>query len=152
MSTPDQFTQLINLASAAAGNDLKLAALLGQHRSTISQWRSGAKTIPAGDIALMAELSGLDPIAWGARAIAAGYEGTAKGEKIAKVLGQALAATGAAIGSASASAGELMQFIRCVNSKVEPYPNDRRKRGILNKVNRAIYQVKNQRKQQTEPA
>jgi len=149
MSKPDQFTQLIDLASAAAGNDLKLAALLGTHRSYVSQWRSGVKTIPAGDIALMAEIAGLDPIAWGARAIAHGYEGTAKGEKIAKVLGQAIAATGAAIGSASASAAE---FIRCVNSKVEPYPNDRRKRGILNKVNRAVYQVKNQRKQQTEPA
>jgi hypothetical protein len=59
----------------------------------------------------MAEIAGMDPEAWAARAIVAQYEGTPKGEKLARALGKALQVTGAVIvtvGHCAAQAGELL--------------------------------------------
>jgi len=115
MSKPDYLDQLIDLASKAAGSDYKLAQELGTSRQTVSNWRHGHKTCPAGDVALMAELAGMDPEAWLARATVAQYEGTAKGERLARVLGKALAVTGAVLGSAGANACQTFDhFIRCI--------------------------------------
>lgn len=53
---PEFLSQLIDKASTAAGSDYKLAAELGVTRFTVSNWRAGRKTCPAGDVALMAHI------------------------------------------------------------------------------------------------
>ena len=110
---PEFLSQLIDKASNATGSDYKLATELGVTRFTVSNWRAGRKTCPAGDVALMAQLAGMDPEAWTARAVVAQYEGTPKGEKLAVALGKALLATGAVIASSGAAAYEY--FIRCID-------------------------------------
>jgi len=120
---PDFLLSLIDKASKAAGNDARLAENLQVSRSTLSQWRYGKKTCPAGDVAMMADLIGMDAEAWLARATVAQYAGTAKGERLARVLGKALVATGAVIVSSGAHAAEtLSYFIRCIKllSKSKP--------------------------------
>ena len=116
---PDFLINLIDLASKAAGNSAKLAQSLQVTPSTVSQWKHGKKPCPAGDVALMAQLAGLDPEAWLARATVAQYAGTPKGEKLAVVLGKALLATGAALAGSGASAATVTHdayayIIRCI--------------------------------------
>ena len=117
MTKPDYLDQLIDKASQAAGSDYKLAQELETSRQTVSDWRKGRKTCPAADVALMAQLAGMDPEAWTARAVVAQYEGTPKGEKLAIVLGKALLATGAVIASSGANAAHnaMGYFIRCID-------------------------------------
>jgi len=121
MQKPDYLDQLIDLASKVAGSDYKLAQELNTSRQSVSDWKHGRKTCPAGDVALMAEMAGMDPEAWLARATVAQYAGTPKGEKLAVVLGKALLATGAAVVSSGASAATAMvdaygYLIRCIES------------------------------------
>jgi len=116
---PEYLDQLISKASAAAGSDYKLAAELGVSRGNIGDWKAGRRACPAGDVALMAELAGLDAEAWLARATVAQYAGTAKGERLARVLGKALLVTGAALAGSGASAAMVTHnaytyFIRCI--------------------------------------
>lgn len=112
MTKPDYLDQLIDKASAAAGSDYKLAAELGVSRGNIGDWRKGRRTCPAADVALMAQLAGMDPEAWGSRALVAQYAGTPKGEKLAVALRKALLATGAVIVSSGANAASYL--IRCI--------------------------------------
>ena len=107
MEKPEFLDQLINMASAAAGSDYKLAKALEVTSQRVSDWRHGRQKVPAADVALMAHLAGMDAEAWASRALIWQYEGTPKGEKIAAVLGKALAVTGAALGSFGASAATL---------------------------------------------
>jgi len=83
---PKNVVELIELASKAAGSDNKLAKLIDAHQQHVSKWRSGEKPCPPGDVALMAEVAGLDPDEWMARAVLAKYEGTPKGEKLMRAL------------------------------------------------------------------
>lgn len=116
MPKPEYLDQLIEMASTAAGSDYKLAAELGVPRQNLSAWKHGRKTCPAGDVALMADIAGMDAEAWVNRAIVAQYAGTPKGEKLAVVLGKALLATGAVIASngVSAAVATCNYFIRCI--------------------------------------
>lgn len=115
MTKPDYLDQLLDKAATAAGSDYKLAQYLEVNRATVSQWRSGKRTCPAGEVALMAELIGMDAEAWASRAIVAQYEGTPKGEKLAAVLGKALLVTGAALaGSGAHAAAGFSYLIRCI--------------------------------------
>ena len=119
MSKPEYLDQLINTASEKAGSDYKLAALLDVSRMTVSNWRHGRKTCPVADVALMAEIAGLDAQAWHARATVEQYAGTPKGDKLYRALGKALVATGAVIASSGASAQALScecvsYLIRCI--------------------------------------
>lgn len=119
MSKPDYLDQLIDTASKAAGSDSALASLLEVNKSTVSQWRHGKKPCPVADQTLMASIAGLDAAAWHARATVAQYEGTSKGDKLYRVLGKALLATGAVIASSGASALVIYStasshFIRCI--------------------------------------
>lgn len=124
MSKPEYLDQLIEQASAAAGSDYKLAAMLEQPRSAVSMWKAGKRSCPAGDQVLMASIAGLKPEEWAARALVAQYEGTSKGDKLYRALGKALLATGVAIASSGASAHlissleaparGLAYFIRCI--------------------------------------
>lgn len=121
---PDYLDQLLDKASAAAGSDYKLAQLLEVNRQTVSHWRHAHKPCPVADVALMAEIAGLKPEEWIARAVVKQYEGTSKGDKLFRALGKALVATGGAIVSSGASAhlissleipvSGLSYFIRCI--------------------------------------
>ena len=121
--------ELIDLASKVAGSDSKLAKLIDAHQQHISQWRQGKKPCPPGDVALMAEIAGLDPDTWALRAVVAKYEGTAKGDKLKRVL-KALAATGAAVLSSGVNAATIgynqlvgmVDYLRCIKCKVRKKP------------------------------
>lgn len=119
----DYLGQLIEKASLNAGSDNKLAASLGVTRQNISQWKHGHKPCPVADQVLMAEIAGLKPEEWIARALVAQYEGTAKGDKLFIALRKLLVATGGAVASFGASAHPIFshdgikaaaQFIRCI--------------------------------------
>lgn len=131
MTNPELFGQLIDAASNAAGNDSQLAKLLEVSRGNIADWRAGRRGCPVADVALMAEIAGLKPEEWTARALVAQYEGTSKGDKLFRALGKALAVTGAAVVSGGASAHQIFShsagaaktvseavsyFIRCIES------------------------------------
>lgn len=123
---PTYLDQLIDLASAKAGSDYKLAKLVEVTPQTISNWRHAKKTCPVGDVVLMADIAGLKSEEWAARAIVNRYEGTSKGEKLTRALGKALAATGAGLASFGANAHQIFtsegngnivsHFIRCIHS------------------------------------
>ena len=110
----------MNAASEKAGSDYKLAQMLDVHRATVSQWRSGKKSCPVADVALMASIAGFNADEWAARAIVSQYEGTTKGDKLYRALGKALLVTGAATVSAGANALPIFSreavshFIRCI--------------------------------------
>lgn len=108
MSTnPDFINQLIDLAAAAAGSDYKLAQMLEVSRGNVGDWRKSRRTCPVGDVALMAEIAGLKPEEWVARALIAQYEGTTKGDKIYRALGKVSAAIGGAIATSGANALQI---------------------------------------------
>jgi len=124
MTKPDYLDQLIDQAAKTAGNDSQLAKMLEVSRQSVNDWRRGRKPCPAADQALMASIAGLPAEVWAARALVAQHEGTSKGDKLYRALGKALLATGAAIGSAGASAhlifspkpitDTIAYFIRCI--------------------------------------
>lgn len=102
-----ELNALIDQASKHAGSDGKLAASLGVTRMVVSDWRHGRRTATPADQALMAHIAGLDPVQVLARATVEAYEGKPKGDQLMRALGKALLATGAAIGSAGASAAAI---------------------------------------------
>ncbi len=120
---PDYLDQLIQRASDAAGSDYRLAQLLEVPRQNLSAWKHGRKTCPAADVVLMAEIAGLEPEKWAARALVSQYEGTTKGDKLFRALGKLLPAIGVATASAGANAQVIFSyrdiygafdFIRCI--------------------------------------
>jgi transcriptional regulator with XRE-family HTH domain len=116
---PEFLDHLINLASKAAGSDYKLAQQLGVTRQNVSNWRHAKTSCPVADIALMADIAGLNAEAWTNRAVVSQYAGTNKGELLARVLGKSLLATGAVFAGSGSSAARLIDasfdhFIRCI--------------------------------------
>lgn len=104
MKDLEKLNVLIDKASAIAGSDAKLAQLIGASKQHVSNWRHGSRPCPIEDVALMAGVAGLDAEAWLIRATIERHQGTAKGDRLLKVLGKGLLATGAAIASSGASA------------------------------------------------
>lgn len=98
---------LIDAAQKIAGSDYKVAKLIGTTPQRISDWRHGRKPCPPEDQALMASVAGFDPQTTALRAMVEKHEGTAKGDRLMRVLGKALPAIGAALGSAGASAASI---------------------------------------------
>lgn len=112
---PSFLDELIDKAAEVAGNDAKLAVQIGVTRQRVSQWRHGHQPCPPADVALLAHVAGLDAEAWGSRALIAQHAGTAKGELLKQALKKAFVATGAAVGTCGAHAGESVSyFIRCI--------------------------------------
>lgn len=120
---PEYLDQLMDQASRAAGSDYKLAQMLKTSRQAVSNWRHGQKTCPVADQVLMAEIAGLKPEEWAARALVAQYEGTSKGDMLFRALGKALLASGAVLVSSGANAhpifstiteSAIVYFIRCI--------------------------------------
>ncbi|MDZ7939283.1 MAG: hypothetical protein U5M53_13815 [Rhodoferax sp.] len=121
VSNPEFLSQLIAKASTAAGNDSQLAKLLEVSRGNIADWRACRRNCPVADVALMAEIAGLKPEEWTARALVAQYEGTSKGDKLYRALGKALVVTGAVVASSGAAAhqfflqgSEAVSWVQCV--------------------------------------
>ena len=121
LKKPIYLDELIDRASKAAGNDSQLAKRLKVNRQAVSNWRHSNCPCPPADVALMAEIAGLDAEAWTARAVIAQHEGTEKGEALKEALKKALQATGAAMlicGQAQAAiVSGVSDFIRCIFSK-----------------------------------
>ena len=127
MSKPEYLDQLIDKASEAAGNDSQLAKMLEVSRQAVNDWRKGRKTCPVADQTLMASIAGLDAAAWHARATVAQYEGTSKGDKLYRVLGKALLATGVAVATSGANAlviysNATEHLIRCIEGLIKNRP------------------------------
>ncbi len=122
MQDHDDLLRLIDAASKRAGSDGKLALMLGVPRQHVSHWRHKHRPCNPENMALMAHIAGFDAIETLARATVRQYEGTAKGDLLMRALGKALLATGAAIGSAGASAqaifssthNSVIDSIRCI--------------------------------------
>ncbi len=82
--------ELINKASANAGNDNQLAKKIKTNRSTISDWRTGRATCPIADVALMAQLAGYDAEKWALSALMWQYEGKEKGVLLKQAIKKAV--------------------------------------------------------------
>lgn len=78
--------ELIESAAKIAGSDAALAKLIDVAPPNVTMWKQGKKPCPPGDVALMAHVAGLDAGEWALRAMAAKYEGTAKGEMLMQAL------------------------------------------------------------------
>lgn len=98
---------LIDKASKACKSEADLARTIGATRQNMNGWKKGTRPCPPEDIALMAAVAGMDATTWLAKAVVQKHEGTAKGDQLMRVLGKALLATGAAIGSSGASAAAI---------------------------------------------
>lgn len=111
MSQTDDQISLLDRAKAIAGSDYKVAQVLGVPRQTISNWRHGVKPIPPEDQALMASMAGLDPAEFLVRAVVLKHQGTAKGDRLMKVLGKSSLAIGAVLSSVGASAHQIFSMV-----------------------------------------
>lgn len=87
---------LIDKAASISGSRYALAKALHAKPSQVYDWEAGRKTCPPGDIALMAAIAGYDPVQWLVRATLEKYEGTEKGDQLARALGKPSPATGEA--------------------------------------------------------
>ena len=113
---------LIDKAKSITGSDYKTAQELGVPFQAINAWRHGRRACVPEDQALIALIAGLDPTQVLARAMVEKYEGTPKGDRLMHALGKLLLVTGAASGSAGASAMDSFSttissvgyFIRCI--------------------------------------
>lgn len=104
MQHNESLNSLIDKASAIAGSDAALARLLGVQRQRVANWRNGNDTCSPEDCALLAGVAGVDPLAEMTRAMLRKHEGTPKGDRLMRVLGKPLQATGAALCSAGLAA------------------------------------------------
>lgn len=107
----ESLNMLIDKAKEISGSDYKLAKMTGHTPQQISDWRHGRKPCPPEDQALIAGVAGLNPEQVALRALVEKHEGTAKGDRLMKVLGKALLATGGVIASAGASATAISSTI-----------------------------------------
>lgn len=108
--------ELIDRASKVAGSDKKLSELIDSPQPHMSQWRKGARPCPPADVALMADIAGLNADEWALRAVAAKYEGTEKGEKLKRALKVSAATIGAVLSSgvhAGTIGGDVLRCIFC---------------------------------------
>lgn len=74
------------MASANCGSDGKLAMSIHVHKANLSSWRSGRHPIPVGDVALLAELAGLNAVAITNEAILDKYINTPKEDLVRTAL------------------------------------------------------------------
>jgi hypothetical protein len=125
----DYIDQLLDAAKDVTGSDYKTAKALEVSSQRISDWRKKRSPMPVADVVLLADLAGLRPGDWAARAIVEKFEGTAKGDKLYRALGKASLAIGAAVASSGANALQIFShkgaetiaeavsyFIRCIES------------------------------------
>lgn len=102
---------LIDKAKSITGSDAATARLVGVVPQRMANWRNGSATCSPEDQALIAAAAGLNAEQVALRAMVMKHEGTPKGDRLMKVLGKALLATGGALGSAGASAAAIFSTI-----------------------------------------
>lgn len=95
---------LIDLAKKRGITQQQIADELGVRNTVVSEWNTGLRKCKPADIAAIAYLAGVDATQMLARATAEEFEGTKKGQLLARALGKTLLATGAALASVSAQA------------------------------------------------
>jgi nitroreductase len=95
-----QLIELIDRATQAAGSQAELARLIGAQAQHVTNWKAGTRPCPPEDIALMANVAGLDPEDALVRAVIDKHAGTKKGDLLTKALGNVRRATGAVVTSA----------------------------------------------------
>lgn len=119
MSQQKYLIELMDKAKASLGSDYKVAQALELNPTNLAAWRAGRRPCPPADMVLLAEIAGLEPEHWAARALVAQHEGTNKGEKLQKALRKLLVATGGVTTSFIANAAlisppdTVIWFIRC---------------------------------------
>lgn len=89
-----ELKQLIHQAAVIAGSDYKLAAELDQPRQRVSDWKAGRKPCPMPDLLYMARMAKVTDHELRELLEAQEVErhaGTPRGEKLARVVGKALA-------------------------------------------------------------
>ena len=84
--TLKELNKLIDAAAANCGSSYKLAQTIHVPNGNLSAWRSGAKKVPVGDIALMAELAGLNVVDVTNQAILDRYVDTPKADLVRSAL------------------------------------------------------------------
>ena len=97
MKDLQQLNELIDKAAAIAGSDGKLAKVIRQTRTTMSDWRHGRRTCTPEDVSILAAVAGLNAEEWLIRAMLEKHAGTEKGELLVKALGKGSRVTGGAI-------------------------------------------------------
>lgn len=107
----NQVPDLIERALAVTKSTTALGKALGVPPQMVSMWKTGSKPCPPEDQASMAAIAGLDPVQTLVRAHLERHEGTAKGDRLMKVLGKSSLAIGAVIGSAGASAHQIFSTV-----------------------------------------
>lgn len=83
---------------------LQIAQEIGVPRVYVYDWYKGHRKAQPSDLAAMAYLAGFDATQMLARATAEEFEGTKKGQLLARALGKTLLATGGVLASVSAQA------------------------------------------------
>ena len=111
MSDTTALNLLIDKARAIAGSDAALARSLGVVPQRLANWRNGSASCAPEDQALIASVAGLDPAEFLVRAVVLKHQGTAKGDRLMKVLGKSSLAIGAVLGSAGASAHQIFSMV-----------------------------------------
>jgi len=112
---PIDFCQLLDEAKVKTGSDYKTAAALSVTPQRVSDWRKGRQPVPVADVVLLAQLAGLEPEAWAARAIVEEYEG-AKRESLQKALKKSLAVIGAGVIVSGCTVVDYLT--RCIDRQV----------------------------------
>jgi transcriptional regulator with XRE-family HTH domain len=95
---------LIDKAAEKGLTQHEIAKELGVAKTVVSDWRNNHRKCKPADLAAIAYLAGFDATQMLARATAEEFEGTPKGQLLARALGKTLLATGAALATVSAQA------------------------------------------------
>lgn len=93
---------LIDKAAEKGLKRIDIADALGVRDTIVSEWRSGKRKCQPADLAAIAYLAGFDATQILARATADEYEGTKKGQLLARALGKTLLVTGGVLTGVSA--------------------------------------------------
>ena len=89
---------LLDKAKEMSSSDYKTAKLLGVSPQIVSDWRHGRRRPQPEDMALLAQVAGMDAGDWLVRGVLEKHAGTAKGDRLFIALGKSRPATGAASG------------------------------------------------------
>lgn len=104
MTTENYAQTLIDKASEKGLRRVDIAEALGVRDTIVSEWRTGKRKCKPSDLAAIAYLAGFDATQMLARATAEEFEGTKKGQLLARALGKTLLATGGVLATVSAQA------------------------------------------------
>lgn len=93
----DELSQLIELAAKKLGSKTEVARELGVSPQRLHDWKTGFRPCPIENVAILADMAGLPPEIWLARAALWTHEGTPKGERLQRALGKYARVIGAAL-------------------------------------------------------